>query len=515
MSTKAASFLCGAFWVLGLGLSAVAGDSKELMRWYAVALSLLSIGIVLSRSIDKSVNAFSCYTVVILVPIWFLYLEAMFSNGDAWLLPADKVIQTLSYCAFFLMVFSISYRFTPPRAVVRFHEKHFLRLMKPALLPAVGITISSITVLVILIRYDFDLAYAASIYAKGRASGEGLIRRGGLGGIEVLLQPLDFMCSIVPTIAALSWVRFPQERKVGMFVKVLLVCFALLFMFMTFLSGTRSALAPYIAGPAVVWLLFGRKALPKVPFIVVTVLLFALLLGAWEFQKRKRVNLLEGVEGIGDIIDQTSFNITETHRDNNLYIFTLYNMYMPKPFPFEGFHEFYVNVVNPIPRFLWPGKPKSAHMLMSESLAKGRGVARTAPGPVTMGPMDITTFSLSQTIVGDGYKMYHYFGMTLYAVIMGFMASNWDSIGLRRLFTTKLYFILHAAWLFCMLWGFRSGFALITALYPVLGAYVLCIVAGKYGRPFVLEQPRQTVPSRRVQRFGPPGAAAASADGIG
>jgi hypothetical protein len=105
--------------------------------------------------------------------------------------------------------------------------------------------------------------------------------------------------------------------------------------------------------------------------------------------------------------------------------------------------------------------------------------------------------------------------MTLYAVIMGFMASNWDSIGLRRLFTTKLYFILHAAWLFCMLWGFRSGFALITALYPVLGAYVLCIVAGKYGRPFVLEQPRQTVPPRRVQRFGPPGAAAASADGIG
>jgi hypothetical protein len=99
------AFACGAFWLLGLGLATFAGDSKELMRWYAIALAALSVGIVFSRFLRNLVNAFSCYSVVILVPIWFLYLEAMFSNGDAWVLPADKVIQTLSYCAFFLMVF--------------------------------------------------------------------------------------------------------------------------------------------------------------------------------------------------------------------------------------------------------------------------------------------------------------------------------------------------------------------------------------------------------------------------
>jgi hypothetical protein len=437
----------------------------------------------------------------------------MLSNGDAWLLPADKVIQTLSYSAFFLMVFCFSYRFTPPRFVIRFHEKHFLRLMKPGLLPAVGLTVSIATIVVVLIRYNFDIAYIASMYAAGRSAGEGSIfRRGGLGGIEVLFQPLEFMCSAVPTIAALSWVRFPQERSVGMPSRVMLVLFSLLFILITFLSGTRSALAPYIAGPAVVWLLFGRSVLPKVPFVVVTSLLFALLLGAWEFQKRKRSNLLEGIEGIGDIVNQTSFNITETHRDNNLYIFTLYNMYMPKPFPYEGLYEFYVNIVNPIPRFIWPDKPKHAHMIMSDALAKGRGVFRTAPGPVTMGPLPITTFSLSQTIVGDGYRIYHYFGIALYAAIMGFIASNWDSIGMRRLLTTKLYFILHAAWLFCMLWGFRSGFALVTALYPVLGAYVLCIVAGKYGRPLASEQSRQAAVSRTVPRFGLPGAPTTGSD---
>ena len=217
MSVRAASLLCGAAWLLGLGLATVAGDSKELMRWYAIALSVVSVGIVASGARRMPIRAFSCYSVVILAPIWFLYLEAIFRNGDAWLLPADKVIQTLSYGAFFLMMFGFAYRFRPPRAVVRFHDKHFLRLMTPTLLPAVGIAVSIVTFLVVLSRYNFDIAWAASVYAAGRASGEGIIRRGGLGGIEVLLQPLELMCSAVPTIAALSWVRFPHERPVGMF----------------------------------------------------------------------------------------------------------------------------------------------------------------------------------------------------------------------------------------------------------------------------------------------------------
>jgi hypothetical protein len=32
-----------------------------------------------------------------------------------------------------------------------------------------------------------------------------------------------------------------------------------------------------------------------------------------------------------------------------------------------------------------------------------------------------------------------------------------------------------------MLWGFRSAFAFITGMYPVLGAYLLCYVASKAG----------------------------------
>lgn len=476
------ALLFAALWLGALGLSMVVGDAKELMRWYAVTLILASIGVVASRAISQPKTLLSCYAVVMLAPIWFFYLEGVFSGGDAWLLPANQVIKALSYCAFFLMMFNIFYRFTPPTKVTQFHEKRFMRRIKPALLPAVGITISLLTIAAIVIRYNFDFDRIIDVYAAGRLSGEGIIKRGGLGGVEVFLQPLEFMCTAVPTIAALSWVQFPHEKKAGLGARWTLLLFALLFIFLTFLTGTRSALAPFIAGPALVWLVFGRREVGKVPHIVITILLFIGLLGIWEFQKRKRTNLLEGVDSVGDLVAQTSFDISETHRDNNLYIATLYVMHMPSRFPFEGFHELYVYLVNPIPRVLWPGKPKSAHMEMTEKFSKGRTTQR-APGPVRLGPLDIGTFSLSLTVVGEGYRMFSYLGIAAYALIFGFLASNWDYIGQRRFLQTKLYFILNCAWLFAMLWGFRSGFALITGLYPVAAAYLLCVVAGLSGRP--------------------------------
>jgi hypothetical protein len=199
--------------------------------------------------------------------------------------------------------------------------------------------------------------------------------------------------------------------------------------------------------------------------------MFLFLIGMWEYQMRNRSNLLEDVSGFQDIVEETSFNPMETHRDNNLYLFTLNTMYMPNPYPFEGYRDFYVMLVNPIPRAIWPGKPKG--------IQESKHTFSVAKGPVTRGPIKVGTASLSSSIVSDGFKMHHYFGIALYAVIFGLMASVWDYVGQRRLFVSKLYFILNAAWLFWMLWSFRSSFAWITGMYSVWGAYVFCFVASK------------------------------------
>jgi len=93
------------------------------------------------------------------------------------------------------------------------------------------------------------------------------------------------------------------------------------------------------------------------------------------------------------------------------------------------------------------------------------------------------TASLSASIVNDGYYMHHFYGIALYAALFGVLASCWDCIGQRRLLSSKLYFVLNSAWLFWLLWGFRSAFAFITGMYPVLGAYLLCYAAAKAGVP--------------------------------
>jgi hypothetical protein len=153
-------------------------------------------------------------------------------------------------------------------------------------------------------------------------------------------------------------------------------------------------------------------------------------------------------------------------------------MYRPSPYPFAGYNEFFTTLLSPIPRAIWPGKPKG--------IQESQQSFAIVKGPESMGPINLGTASLSNTIVGSGFNMHHYFGISLYAVIYGLLASAWDYIGQRRFLSSKLYFILNSAWIFWLLWGFRAAFTFITGIYPVWGAYLLCYVAGKFGRPIVI-----------------------------
>lgn len=472
MSRVALALIFAVLWWVGLFLSSMQGIGKDAMFLYAMALALVSLIPVTLRAIYAPKKLMSGHTVVLVAPIWFLYLEAIFPGGDAWLLPAHHVVHALAYAAFFLAVFNAAYVARMPAWAMRFHEKHF-RVQLPAnFFPIVGIAFTVLMLFVIWGYYGFNASRAVEAYLGGRSTGSGgLIKRGGIGGWEVFLQPFAFMAPVVPTLAALSWVRFGKEAKASLPLRMIVSACAGLLIFMMFLGGSRGNMAVFLVGPAAIWLLFGRR-LPRLVYFGATAVLFLLLIGVWEYQKNKRSNLLADVESVEDIVADTSFNPMETHRDNNLYLFTLHVMYMPNPYPFQGYYDFYLTIVNPIPRAIWPGKPKG--------IQESAYTLRTAKGPATKGPVQIGTASLSSSILGDGFKMQHYFGVALYAVIFALMASFWDTIGQQRLFTSKLYFILNAAWLFWLLWSFRSSFAWITGMYSVWGAYVFCFTASKF-----------------------------------
>jgi len=484
-------------WWLGLFLASLGDPSKNVMSYYALLLALASLIPVALRAVYEPLKLMSGHTVVLVAPIWFLYLEAIFPDGDASLLPSYHVVHALAYVAFFLAVFNLAYIFRMPGWAVRFHEKNFRVQLPPNFFPIVGISFTLLMLFVIWGYYGFSLSTAVEAYLGGRSTGSGgLIKRGGIGGWEVFLQPFAFMAPVVPTLAALSWVRFGRERKAALQLRFLVTACAALLIFMMFLGGSRGNMAVFLAGPAAIWLLFGRR-LPKSVFWSATIAVFLFLIGMWEYQMRKRSNLLDGVSSFQDIVEETSFNPMETHRDNNLYLFTLNTMYMPHPYPFEGYFDFYLMLINPIPRAIWPGKPRG--------IQESKQTFSVARGPVTKGPIKVGTASLSSSIVSDGFKMQHYFGIALYGVIFGLMASVWDYVGQRRLFVSKLYFILNAAWLFWLLWSFRSSFAWITGMYSVWGAYVFCFAASSaalfFGvrkvTPTVMQQPKHMLARRR------------------
>jgi hypothetical protein len=472
--------LCLLGFVVGQVLAVFAGDEKFWMQSYAILLTGISLLLVYYLTSLSKQYLLSAFAVILIAPIWFLYLEAILPDGNCWLLPADDVIETLSYSSFFLFIFSLAYQFKMPAFAARLHERNFLRVIHPNLLPLFGLIFTLFLILIIFARYDFNWETVKAAYLGGRSTGSGgIIKRGGIGGYEVFLQPAGFMAPIIPTIAALSWVQFGKEPKSNFLLRVGVTTCALLLVFIMFLGGSRGNMAIYLAGPAAIWWLFGRN-LGKLTFIALSLVVSLGLIGIWEYQKIKRFNLLEGVDNVSDIVEQTSFNPAKTHRDNNLYLFTLNVMYMPDPYPYKGFGELYYYAVNPIPRAIWKNKPKG--------IQESADTFAIAKGPVTKGPLRVGTASLSATIISDGFTMLHLVGISVYALIFGIAASMWDRIGQQRLMSTKLYFILNSAWIFWMLWGFRSAFAFVTGMYSVWGAYLGCFILARFAWPVQPDQ---------------------------
>jgi len=437
---------------------------RELVTFYALILTAASLIPVLYRIIYFPSKFLSCHTAVLAAPVWFLYLEAIFDSGDAWQLPPNSVLESLSYCAFFLFLFNLFYRQRDISLFTRLNNSLLLVDLPSKKLASVAIFLTLFIILAVFAINNFDLQQVVNLYSGGRSTGAGgIIKRSGLGGFEVFLQPISFLAPVVPTIASLSLVNFNARTKISFIHSFFALLCALLICFIVFLGGSRGNLAEYLAGPMLIWLIFGRKLQPLV-FISTSLTIFLLVIGIWQYQVNTRSNLLDN---LGNFSSLSSFNIAETHRDNNLYLFTLDVMYRPSLYPFEGFGELAYLMVNPIPRAIWPEKPKG----IQESASS----FSTPTGPYSIGPIKIGTSSLSCTIVCDGFKMNHIFGISIYAFIFSYISSLWDSLARSKLFHHPLFFIAACSYFFWFVWGFRSGFAFVTAMYTVWGVYLFAL----------------------------------------
>src|SRR5690606_13922386 len=89
----------------------------------------------------------------------------------------------------------------------------------------------------------------------------------------------------------------------------------------------------------------------------------------------------------------TTFDPSESHRDNNTYLLCLIIEGHPHKYSYEGFNDFFASIVNPVPRVIWPGKP----------VRTGERDLAFQPQWILDGPLLMGTTSLTFSVVGEAY----------------------------------------------------------------------------------------------------------------
>ena len=143
----------------------------------------------------------------------------------------------------------------------------------------------------------------------------------------------------------------------------------------------------------------------------------------------------------------------------------------------------YLALIRPIPRAIWPGKPKG----MSKTIEEAYGA---------------TQMTVAATFVGEAYMSAGLFGVALEALVLGLMAAWWNRLASPR--NSELGILVYASGFFAVTITMRSTFALTTALLPCLAG----ILFGKFLLPRVRERfrPRPLLPPglRNRQPAAPP-----------
>ena len=224
----------------------------------------------------------------------------------------------------------------------------------------------------------------------------------------------------------------------------------------------------FVAAP-VLFFLFYYNWHRGIRFWIPASILLVVLIGIMELQVRFRGNLLEVIADpqkaarLQELRSITTFDPTQSQRDNNMYLFCLMIKSYPEKYSYEGFNDFFAVLANPVPRSLWPQKP----------VLNGAKDITSQSSFVLSGPLIMGTTSLSFSIVGDAYKTAGLFGLLVYAVLYGAFLLYFDGVIVYTNKKQPLSVAILGMVLFLAFWGYRAFFALVSFLYPLILLLIL------------------------------------------
>jgi hypothetical protein len=407
-------------------------------------------------------SLFSCVSAFSLAPIWFLYLEAVTPGYDAYeyIQPLYRM-EACFWVAIFLVCTNAFYLLFW-KAGTRYSVRYFSFLSRLQIRSSLYTRLTVLSFLVPMAGFYFFFGSGAKVWTyltAGRSErGQELIEQ-LVGGAGAFMNPLIWLLQLAPLFGAIAFV---SAKKQNSFWPVVSLVVGLLVIFIFFLSGSRGTMM-FVAAPVLFFFFYYNWHKGLKFWIPASIMLF-MLIGVMEMQVRFRGNLLDVIVNPekaakeNDLKSATTFDPSKSHRDNNTYLLCLLIKGYPDKYEYEGFNNFFATVVNPIPRALWPGKP----------VMDGAQDLSYQPAFILDGPLFMGTTSLTFSVVGDAYRSKGIIGILCYGAVYALFLIFFDGI----VFYTREKQALAAGMLgvgvFLSFWGFRSFFALMSFIYPIV-----------------------------------------------
>ena len=358
------------------------------------------------------------------------------------------------------------------KSTSRFSIKTFSFLRTIKIKPAVyaWLTIFVFVVPLIGFYYYYGSADKLWIYLTAGRSEQGLeLLEGTTGGMGVLVNPLKWIFQLTPMFGAIAYVSAKNRKGL---LPLLSVIFSALVMFVFFLSGSRGIMI-FVAAPVLFFLCYynwhrGLK------FWIPARLGFILLIGVMEFQVRFRGNLLEVIANPekaakeNDLKSATTFDPSKSHRDNNTYLFCLILKGFPDKYEFKGFNGLFATLVNPVPRAIWPNKP----------VLGGAKDLSEQDQFILDGPLFMGTTSLTFSVVGEAYMSKGIIGLLVYGILYALFLIFFDGVSFYGRNKEPLPAAMLGIGVFLAFWGFRSLFALVSFIYPIIFLIIIMNIIG-------------------------------------
>lgn len=295
--------------------------------------------------------------------------------------------------------------------------------------------------------------------------------RGKFGDLKALIHELSLLLYLVPPIVGLMLGRRERFSALSLIPAVLALLWLLVF---GFLSGTRTVFAAYLITFLIAFT-FSSPAERRAQVIVVAVACGGLMMMATRVMLDMRpVGFRRWLAG--DMPDMVTRQNSAIFVDDNLLAIARLAQYFPDQNQgrYLGFEIPWLALVRPIPRVIWPGKPKGMSVAI-EDVVDGKGA------------------TIAATFVGEAYMSGGLFAVAASGLLLGILTTFWNRFASPK--NSELGLLVYSSGFFAVTITMRSCFSLTTAILPSIAG----ILFGKFVLPKIRTQlaPRRVPPPRK------------------